>query len=91
MLNTLDRSDRPFVDADRRIADLMSSYWANFAASGDPNGEGLPVWPAVDAKTPATMELGRQFRTIPLAATRARVEFLLKALTPAAPDSPRRR
>jgi para-nitrobenzyl esterase len=24
----------------------MSSYWVNFATTGDPNGRRLPAWPA---------------------------------------------
>ncbi|MES1261085.1 MAG: carboxylesterase family protein, partial [Acidobacteriota bacterium] len=38
VLNTLFASERPFTPADRKIADLMSSYLANFATAGDPNG-----------------------------------------------------
>ena len=27
------------------VAERVSSYWVNFATTGDPNGPGLPKWP----------------------------------------------
>ena len=40
---------------DKALSGLMASYWVNFAKKGDPNGPGLPVWPAFDGKEHQTM------------------------------------
>jgi para-nitrobenzyl esterase len=36
----------------------MSSYWVNFATSGDPNGKGLPSWTPYDTGTEPYLDLG---------------------------------
>ncbi|MEO8314589.1 MAG: carboxylesterase family protein, partial [Pseudomonadota bacterium] len=46
-LNTL-RNETP-TDGDRVISDAMATYWINFAKYGDPNGKGVPPWPAYNA------------------------------------------
>jgi para-nitrobenzyl esterase len=40
----------PWPEEDLALARLMSTYWANFAKTGDPNGPGLPQWPAYDSE-----------------------------------------
>ena len=50
---------RPWAqDTDRRLADQMSSYWVNFATTGDPNGKGLPAWTPYDQRTEPYLDLG---------------------------------
>ena len=48
---------------DRRLAHAMSSYWVNFAATGDPNGPGLPAWPAYTRDGEAYLILGPTIET----------------------------
>jgi para-nitrobenzyl esterase len=57
-LHTLRLWDRPFTKTDYDLSDMMSSYWVNFAKTGDPNGQGLPEWPAFDPNAPKVIELG---------------------------------
>jgi para-nitrobenzyl esterase len=45
--------------ADIKLADIVSSYWVNFARTGNPNGKGLAAWPEFKDKTTGrAMELG---------------------------------
>ena len=73
-LDTLYSSDRPWTDEDRRIADIMSSYWANIIKTGNPNGAGLPIWPAFDPARQRVMRLGEDWGPIPIASSE-KVDF----------------
>ena len=46
MFDRLHQENWDWTAADRTLVDTMSGYWVNFAKDGDPNGRGLPPWPA---------------------------------------------
>ncbi len=79
VFNNLDKAPRPWTAEDRKIAETMSDYWVNFVSTGNPNGKGLPEWPAFDSSKPVTMELGDRMGPRPVT-SREKLELLEKAV-----------
>jgi len=48
---------------DVALSDNIISYWTNFAKTGNPNGDGLPNWPAFDGAE-QILEIGDTLETI---------------------------
>ncbi len=77
VFNNLKFLNRPFEPVDQQLADTMSSYWVNFATSGNPNGPGLPAWPAYNSNGNQIMILGEKPAAQPLP-DKAALDFMLK-------------
>jgi para-nitrobenzyl esterase len=60
------RPTRPWQENDHQLSEIMSSYWVNFATTGDPNGKGLPAWPAFDPKSDLVMGFSDKVDVVPL-------------------------
>jgi para-nitrobenzyl esterase len=66
--------DRPWEPVDHKIARMMTTYWKDMTAKGDPNGGSAPHWPAVSPSKPAVMRLGADSGPMP-PADAARLDF----------------
>jgi para-nitrobenzyl esterase len=51
---------------DRNVSDEVSTYWTNFAKTGDPNGANLPRWPAFTDANQQVMDLNDPSQAIPV-------------------------
>jgi para-nitrobenzyl esterase len=67
VFRTVGRGKRAWEPVDTAVTDRMASYFVNFASTGDPNGGGLPRWPAFTAGAHQTMRLGETMAPMPVA------------------------
>jgi para-nitrobenzyl esterase len=71
VFENLETMNRPATDGDRRISDAMAAYWTNFAKHFDPNGKGLPAWPAFTDRHPVVMYFAGTAHTGPVPSERS--------------------
>jgi para-nitrobenzyl esterase len=57
-LHSLQKWKRTWQAVDWDLENKMSSYWVNFAKTGNPNGKDLPEWKAYDKEKGHIMEFG---------------------------------
>jgi len=65
VFHALDSRKLAWRPADRQVADLMVSYWTNFARTGNPNDAGVPDWPAWTSSGGRLMRINAQAKAEP--------------------------
>ncbi len=58
VFKSIDPNNPQTTQSDLEISESMATYWTNFAKNGNPNGNGVPEWPAFSIANPKVMVLG---------------------------------
>jgi para-nitrobenzyl esterase len=66
VFQNLDASNPQISKNDLDISEAMGTYWTNFAKYGDPNGKGVPEWPAFSDANPQVMYFSQTPQTGPV-------------------------
>ena len=82
VFGTQNTVDRPWEVIDRELSDVMASYWVRFAATGNPNGQGLPEWPAYDEQSRHVKDFGARVSAGPNRQAAPLFEAYLKTRLP---------
>jgi para-nitrobenzyl esterase len=56
----------PATPEDKLVSAQLMSYWTNFAKYANPNGKGLPEWPAFNNSNQQAMELDTPSKAVPM-------------------------
>lgn len=49
---------------EEKLAQVLNTYWANFAKTGDPNSQGLPKWPVYNTQNEEILEIESDSKTV---------------------------
>jgi para-nitrobenzyl esterase len=88
VFQSFDHEQRAWTSVDRQLGKLMSQYWINFARTGDPNGAGLPSWPAFHSNDAQVMNFAADSHAEPAPHQEAfaQIDAYLARRRPAAPQ-----
>ena len=68
---------------DEATGALANAYWAAFARTGDPNGDGRPQWPAFTVAGDVVMDIGAGGAAAKADPWKARLDVIERSVSPA--------